>query len=204
MEQINTEALVASLFAIGFDRVDALLYTYVLGQLTTDNYKLQIFEFGDSETSSKFNEFADYDGVAFKIKEGITLETNVSPIGNHVWPLEKALSQNKKLIEYLSKLDFRKIIIKKISALGIDRINDLDELFSNKEKEIMYKMFGIENMHRENSIRQSQVISDLYNQESRDTERMIIGLDKPLRNIYSESAEIEEIIKDIQKRKRKK
>ncbi len=34
MEKINTEILVSSLFTIGFDKVDALLYTYTLGQLS--------------------------------------------------------------------------------------------------------------------------------------------------------------------------
>ena len=156
MEKINTEILVSSLFTIGFDKVDALLYTYTLGQLSIDNQKLQLFEFEDSETSQKFNDYVDYDGIIFKLKDGITLETNVSSVENHVWPLGKALHTNKKLIEYLSGLDFRKIIVKKIESLGVGRIDSFDLLFSNKEKEIMYKMFGIENMHRENAIRQSR------------------------------------------------
>ena len=37
MEKINTEILVSSLFTIGFDKVDSLLYTYTLGQLSIDN-----------------------------------------------------------------------------------------------------------------------------------------------------------------------
>lgn len=178
MEKINTEILVSSLFTIGFDKVDALLYTYTLGQLSVDNHKLQLFEFEESETSQKFNEFVDYDGIIFKLKDGVSLETNISPVENYVYPLSKALHTNKKLIEYLSKLDFRKIIIKKIQTLGVDRIDNFDILFSNKEKRIMYKMFGIENMHRENAIRQSEVYSNLYDQESRDKDIMLKGLKK--------------------------
>lgn len=178
MERINTEILVSSLFVIGFDKVDAFLYTYTLGQLSIDNNKLQIFEFEESETSQKFNEFVDYDGIIFKLKDGISLETNVSPVENRVWPLGKALQTNKKLIEYLSQLDFRKIIIKKIESLGVDRIDSFDLLFSNKEKKIMYNMFGIENMHRENSIRQTQIYNELYNQESRDVDIMLRWIKK--------------------------
>ena len=178
MEKINTEILVSSLFAIGFDKVDALLYTYTLGQLSIDNQKLQLFEFEDSKTYQLFNKYVDYDGIIFKLKEGLTLETNVSSVENHVWPLYKVLRTNKKLIEYLSELDFRKIIIKKIESLGVDRIDNFDLLFSNKEKEIMYKMFGIENMHRENAIRQSQIYTDLCNQESTDLDKMLNGIDK--------------------------
>lgn len=173
MEKINTEILISSLFIIGFDKVDSVLYTYTLGQLSIDNSKLQMFEFEESETSQKFNEFVDYDGRIFKLKDGISLEMNVSPAGNYVCPLKKALSTNKKLIKYLSQLDFRKIIIKKIQSLGVDRIDSFDLLFSNKEKEIMYKMFGIENMHRVNAVRQSQFYNYLYDQESRDIENML-------------------------------
>ena len=178
MEKINTEILVSSLFTIGFDKVDALLYTYTLGQLSIDNNKLQLFEFEESEISQKFNEYVDYNGIIFKLKDDITLDTNVSPTENHTWPLGKALHTNKKLVEYLSELDFRKIIIKKIESLGVDRIDSYDLLFSAKEKEIMHRMFEIENMHRENAIKQSEIYSQIYNQESGDIDRVIKGLKK--------------------------
>ena len=58
MEKINTEILVSSLFVIGFDKVDALLYTYTLGQLSLDNQKLQLFEFEDSNRFVKGIRFA--------------------------------------------------------------------------------------------------------------------------------------------------
>lgn len=143
MEKINTEILVSSLFTIGFDKVDALLYTYTLGQLSIDNQKLQLFEFEDSETSQKFNESVDYDGIIFKLKDGITLETNVSPVENHVWPLGKALHTNKKLIKYLESLNFRNIVQKKAKMVGLERLQEKEELFSCKEKEILYEMFGV-------------------------------------------------------------
>ena len=43
MEKINTEILVSSLFKIGFDKVDSLLYTNTLGKLSIDNQKSQLF-----------------------------------------------------------------------------------------------------------------------------------------------------------------
>lgn len=144
MEKINTEILVSSLFIVGFDKVDNLLFTYTLGQLSIDNHELQLFEFEDSETSSKFNEYVDYDGTVFKLKDGVTLKTNVSHVSGHEWPLKRALHSNRKLIEYLLKLDFKKIIYRKIETLGIDKINSFPSLFSDKEKEIINEMFGIE------------------------------------------------------------
>lgn len=149
MEKINTEILVSSLFAIGFDKVDALLYTYTLGQLSIDNQQLQLFEFEDSEIHKIFNKYVDYDGITFKLKDGITLDTMASYNGEKFYPLRKMLNINRKLIEYLSELDFRKIILKKIESLGADRLEIFDLLFSDKEKEIICEMFGIEHMQQE-------------------------------------------------------
>lgn len=144
MEKINTEILVSSLFIIGFDKVDGLLFTYTLGQLSIDNHKLQLFEFEDSCTSQKFNEYVNYDGIVFKLKEGVTLKTNVSHVSDYERPLETALHSNRKLIEYLSNLDFKKIIYRKVETLGIDKIDCFPSLFSTKEKEIINKIFEIE------------------------------------------------------------
>ena len=40
----------------------------------------------------------------------------------------------------------------------------------------MYKMFGIESMHKENSINQSQVYNSLINQESIDINKKLNSL----------------------------
>lgn len=37
MEKINSEILISTLFLIDFDRVDSLLFKYVLWKLSTDN-----------------------------------------------------------------------------------------------------------------------------------------------------------------------
>ena len=113
MEKINTEILVESLFAIGFDKVDAMFYTYTLGKLTIDDRKLRLFEFEESETSKIFDEFIDYDGIVFKLKDGYSLDTNISPNEGYIWPLKNSLHRNRKLIEYLSNLDFSEIILKR-------------------------------------------------------------------------------------------
>ena len=54
----------------------------------------------------------------FKLKDGITLDSLASYNDEIFDPLRKMLNTNRKLIEYISRLDFRKIIIKKIEALG--------------------------------------------------------------------------------------
>ena len=142
MEKINTEILVSSLFTIGFDKVDALLYTYTLGQISIDNQKLQLFEFEDSETGEKFNEYVDYDGFIFKLKDGITLDTMVSYNNETFYPLRKMLNTNKKLIEHLSQLDFSEIVLKKAEAYGIQSTGNIESsLFSEKEKDILRLLY---------------------------------------------------------------
>ena len=51
MEKIDSEIIISSLFLMGFNQVDSLLYTYTLGKITTDNIFEETFEFKDKETS---------------------------------------------------------------------------------------------------------------------------------------------------------
>ena len=141
MEKINTEILVSSLFIIGFDKVDAALFTYTLGQLSIDNKRSQLFEFEDSEIQQLFNKYVDYDGIVFKLKDGITLDTMASYNGGKLYPLRKMLNTSQKLIDYLSQLDFSGIVLKKAESYGIQNIEQIDESrFSNKEIDILKKL----------------------------------------------------------------
>ena len=138
MEKLNTEILVSSLFIIGFDKVDAALYTYTLGKLSIDNRKLNLFEFQDSETSETFNKYVDYNGITFKLKERYSLDTNTSNKKEYSFPLKNRLHQNRKLIEYLNDLDFSEIMLKKLELYGIQNIEQIDtSIFSDKEIEII-------------------------------------------------------------------
>ncbi len=141
MEKISTEVLVSSLFSIGFDKVDTVLFTYTLGQLSIDNQQLQLFDFEDSETHQMFNKYVDYDGIVFKLKGEITLDTMVSYNNERFYPLRKMLNTNRKLIEYLSQLDFSEIVLKKAKLYGMQNIEQVDKYrFSNKELEILQKL----------------------------------------------------------------
>ena len=177
MEKINTEIIISSLFMVGFDKVDSILYTYILGKLMEDNVDLKEYEFKESIPSSNFNKYVDYDGNIFKLKNGLSLNSmiNLTYLKDMELPLYKELLTNKKLIKYLNDLDYREIILKKINLLGFDRINDFNILFSNKEKEIIYKMFGIDNMLRERSIKYLNNTSD---KEDNDIDKTIKYLEK--------------------------
>ena len=134
MERINTEVIVSSLISIGFEKVDSLLFTYTLAQLTNDNSQLQFFKFEDYRTHDLFNDYIEFKNYAFQLKEGYTLDTKVPYNYGVMYPLKKVLHTNKKLIEYLSQLDFKPIIAKKIETL---KNSNMSILLSNKEQEIM-------------------------------------------------------------------
>ena len=177
MEKINTEIIISSLFMVGFDKVDSILYTYILGKLMEDNVVLNEYEFKETVPSSNFDKYIDYDNNIFKLKDGLSLNSmvNLSHLQNIEMPLYKVLITNKKLIKYLNDLEYREIILKKINYLGIDNINNFDTLFSNKEKEIIYKMFGIDKMYRERSINNLNNTSD---REDNDIDKTIKYLEK--------------------------
>lgn len=135
MEKINTEILVSTLLVAGFQQVDSVLFTYTLGKLSIDNKELNLFEFDDKEITDTFNKYISFDGIVYKLKPPYTLEDKVSPVEKYIIPLKKVLHINKKLLDYLNKLDFEEIILKKLSLLRDTQ--NLDYLFCQKEKEII-------------------------------------------------------------------
>lgn len=134
MEKINTEAIVGSLFVLGFDKIDSILYTYLLGKLTIDNQKLSLFEFEERPFSEIFTKYVDCENSIFKIKEGYTLDTNVSPIKDYNWTLRNFFARNPLLIEYLSNLDCGEIVARKLEVYREIGYDDIEQKFSTKEK----------------------------------------------------------------------
>ena len=69
-------------------------YKKLLYKMLSKEFKYILFE----TTLPDIFEIDDH--MFIKLKDGITLETNVSHVENYAWPLKKALYTNKKLIEY--------------------------------------------------------------------------------------------------------
>ena len=133
MEKINTESLISSLFILGFDKVDPVLFTYTLGKLSLDD-KEKKFYFEEQEPSIGFKKYVDYDGVVCKLKDGLTLDSMVSYNDKVFYPLRKMLNSNKSLIEYLSQLDFSEIVSRKAESYGVKSVEDASLiLFCEKE-----------------------------------------------------------------------
>ena len=112
LEKINTEILVSTLFNLGFDKVDPVLFTYTLGKLSLVDKERQ-FIFEEREPGIGFKKYVDFSGTAMKIKDGYTLDTNVSPNDKIKIPVKKTLFGSRSLLEYLSNFDFSEIVQKK-------------------------------------------------------------------------------------------
>ena len=140
MEKINSEILISTLFLIGFDRVDSLLFKYALGKLSIDNIEKKEFIFEDEELSGTFNQYVDFNGSFYSLKNNYSLDTNVPLVSgsSKILPLRKVININDKLLKYFSSIDFTTIISRKVNDIGCDNLNDFDYLFSKKEKQILF------------------------------------------------------------------
>ena len=134
MEKINTEILVSSLFKLGFDKVDSILFTYTLAKITKDG----VFSFEEQDTSIAFKKYVDfYDGF-IRLKDGYYLDTNISPNDSIPITIGQSLFGNKYLFDYLSTLDFTNIILKKAEDFAIGDTNEIkSEFFSTKEIDLL-------------------------------------------------------------------
>ena len=139
MEKINSEILISTLFLTGFDRVDSLLFKYTLGKLSIDNIEKKDFIFEDDGLSETFNQYFDFNGSFYSLKNNCSLDTNVQlvPSSSKILPLRKVINTNEKLLEYFSSIDFTAIISKKVSDIGYDNLEKFDYLFSEKERQII-------------------------------------------------------------------
>ena len=108
MEIINSENLIGALLVLGYESVDSILYTLTLGKITKDNRN---FKFIDKELNKTFMNFIDYDGGSFKLKEGLTMQSDTGLL-NEYFSIEEFLT-NRKLVEYLKTIDLNDIISKK-------------------------------------------------------------------------------------------
>lgn len=153
MEIINTETVVTSLFSAGFDKVDPVLFTLTLGKISLDDMDNN-FVFGREETSYAFNKYVDCNNGIFRLRGIYKLDTNISEDVGYSKPLKRALNINDNLVNYLNRLDFSEIIIRKAEIYRIMSLNDSNiEFFSEKEINILkILMFNKKNSIIDNSM----------------------------------------------------
>ena len=138
MYNISTEDIVKSLFAMGFEKVDTVLFGLVL---STSKFEENGFKFSDLPLTQIFLRYMDYDGYVFTFKEGVTLDTEMPISKSYGWTLRRLFNHNR-LINYLSTLDFKDIVLRKIKYLGEEKLEEFDYLFSEKEKLLAPEYFN--------------------------------------------------------------
>ena len=168
MEKITTEILLTTLFKYGFDQVDPVLFTLILGKTALDDAKKHEFDFRfdipiTKAIKKEYNE-STTDTVIYKLNDEINKD---------LW---YRYHSDEKLLNYLYGLDIEKIITKKLEAYGYNKNNLIIEkidktLFSQKELEIIDLMinknkkllFGItDEITKKREIMQEMVSSNEY------------------------------------------
>lgn len=138
MEKISFEMIVSALFDLGFDKVDPVLFTYVLGKLTMEDNEHQ-FVYEEQGTSIGFNKYVDDSGAAIKLRDGYTLDTNVRISDSVVIPVRDTLFKNKTLLSCLETLDYNEIVSNKAGTYGITNFDNIPlDYFSEKEINILH------------------------------------------------------------------
>lgn len=115
MKYITKEKIILGLLSLGFDKVDNLLYTYTLSEVLKNNE----FKLLNKDFSIYFKQNISYDGIIYEAKN------------------RNVLISNLLLTDYLSKLNFKTIIDKKLFILGYENLDNYNYLISDKEKRIM-------------------------------------------------------------------
>ena len=166
----GTENILCSLFILGYDEIDAYTYTMVFNDLirkcneeeinilyktfNNEEYPCEIEFMKDKPLSQAFLSCVDDYLGGYKLKDDAR-NINVGPLlrlNNTEYSFGKYMcsTNNILLANFIAqKVDLEKIVVNKIITYGIDNIKNYPKLFCNKEKEIMYKIFGIEKMHNE-------------------------------------------------------
>ena len=129
MEKITTEVLLTTLFEYGFEKVDPVLFTLVLGKASIDDANKQEFDFRFDIPLTKS---IVRDGIMYKLSDDVDKD---------LW---FRYHSNEILLKYLTSLNFEEIITKKLEGYGYDKMNcilgteKIDEnLFSQKELEMI-------------------------------------------------------------------
>ena len=134
MEKINTELLISSLFKLWFDKIDPILFTYTLGEITKDG----AFSFEEQDISKSFKKYVDFFDGFIRLKDGYYLDTNISPNDSIPITIGQFLFGNKYIFDYLSTLDFTDIILKKVRDYTIGATGEVKkDFFSTKEIDLL-------------------------------------------------------------------
>ena len=152
MKTFTNEEYIVTMFELGFERIDSLLYVFTLGELYADKEIGSDIEIVSGQPNQAFRFYIEYNNGTYSLKEERTIDTNISPVEGAYIPLISMLKRNEKLKLYLNRIDFKKVVEKKIRKLEQAGYSDYTKFLCPKEE----------------AIRQSILNEKLYDQESND------------------------------------
>lgn len=157
MEKINTETVLSSLFCSGFDKIDSILFTSVLGKVTKENPGK--FECVDEPLSSEFLYYVTFNDKVFTLKNGLTLDSDVCELVDFYIPIRDRLITNEKLMKCLNKMDFKDIVLSKANSLNVTNLDQVDsDVFSSREIEILDEIFNKKKSNSLSKIRGKRLV----------------------------------------------
>ncbi len=124
MEKISAEDIISSLFILGFEKIDILLYICTLAEISLNQKAKDYFLFDDSDLSSRFCQSILFDGVFFKLRE----QGDIDKVYQ---------KRNRKLLMLLEEIDFKRIIKMKIAIILEDKLLSYSDFLSDKELEFL-------------------------------------------------------------------
>jgi hypothetical protein len=154
--KVNTESLISALFLLGYDKVDALLYTLVLGATRIaynklDKTKMYELDFMVDDTLSRvFDNCIKSNPITMvELKDGYSMNTDVSKYCNlkdgTITFGEYISNDNNTLLAFFIKnnVNMEEVVCTKVCRLGINNISNFSSMFSEKEKNIVEEKMSI-------------------------------------------------------------
>ena len=138
MKSISREIIITSLFELGFESVDPILYSLTFEEISKLD-KNGNFRYINMHEGIGFYNFVDSSGGICRLKKGYKLDTEIY-ISDSA-PKEKVrdmLVRSESIVDLLKYIDFKKIIEQKMKIYKVSSIKNMDpELFCSKEIEII-------------------------------------------------------------------
>ena len=121
--KINKEDIIKTLFYIGFSKVNTILLCYIIAKLNIDNKKDPKFEYNHNEEFSLFFQtyFTFEDGYYY-FKDGIYPDTMIKISEYEECSIDKYITPNQRLFNYLMSLDYQKLYEKMRENNDYERI----------------------------------------------------------------------------------
>lgn len=142
MKKINTKTIISSLFYLGFDKVDSILFTYVLGNLSLKK-EGKYFIFKEDEIALLWlKKYFSYNDGIYQLRDGYLIDTDPNTNRKIILPSGKILADENDFLDSLSQLDFSEIVLKKVNDLNNPNDILLQKYFSSKEMEIIKELIN--------------------------------------------------------------